>query len=159
MNVLTWRIAAIAVGLLTLIVYIVLSGKWVTTNASWYLELNAPTWQPPNWVFGVIWPYNFIVLGIAAVVIALNASAPLAWSFCAFFAASVFFAVLWAYRFYVDHALTSAAICLTLAALFTLPVLFTAFATARWLGWLLIPYQIWVILATSLSWGYASLNS
>ena len=153
-----WRISAIVIGLLTLIAYIALSGKWVTTNAPWYQELNAPGWQPPNWVFGVVWPYNFLVLGIAAVLIAIRAEAPVIVTFLVCFAVSVLFAVLWAYRFYVDHALTSAAWCLTLAALLTIPVVVTAFLTTPWLGWVCIPYQVWVLLATSLSWGYASVN-
>lgn len=155
----TWRIGALVIGILVLIAYIALSGKWVTTNAGWYLALNAPGWQPPNWVFGVIWPYNFLVLGVAAVLVALRAAPHMVVVFLACFTVSVTFAVLWAYRFYVDHALTSAAACLTLAALLTIPVLVSAFATEPWLGWVLVPYQIWVLLATSLSWGYAALNS
>ena len=153
-----WRITAVVVGLLILIAYIALSGKWVTTNAQWYQDLNSPAWQPPNWVFGVIWPYNFLVLGIAAVLIAIRADAPVIVTFLVCFAVSVLFAVLWAYRFYVDHAMVSAAWGLTLAALLTIPVVVTAFLTTPWLGWVLIPYQVWVLLATSLSWGYASLN-
>lgn len=154
-----WRIVSLVFGVAVLIAYIGLSGKWVTTNADWYLGLNAPAWQPPNWVFGAAWTYNFIVLGVAAVLLALRAEVPLVLTFLICFAISVLFAVLWAYRFYVDHALTSAAVCLTLAAVITLGMTIAAFAYAPWLGWILVPYQVWVLLATSLSWGYATMNA
>lgn len=154
-----WRVGALVAGIIVLVAYIALSGKWVTTNAEWYLGLNAPAWQPPNWVFGVAWTYNFIVLGLAVVLLALKAESHLVVTFLLCFAISVLFAVLWAYRFYVDHEMTSAAVCLTLAALITLGMTVAAFAYTPWLGWVLIPYQIWVLLATSLSWGYATMNA
>lgn len=154
-----WRISALALGLIVLVAYIALSGKWVTTNAEWYLSLNAPAWQPPNWVFGLVWPYNFLILGLSAVLIALRSQPQIVFTFLLCFSVSVVFAVLWAYRFYIDHAMTSAAICLSLAAILTIPVVVSAFLTHAWLGWLVVPYQVWVVLATSLSWGYAALNS
>mgnify|MGYP007028594314 CR=1 FL=1 len=27
-----------------------------------------------------------------------------------------------------------------------------------WLGWVLVPYVLWLAIATSLSWGYVALN-
>ena len=56
--------------------------------------------------------------------------------------------------FYVPHELTWAAITLTSAAVLTLPITVIAFAERWWLCALLVPYQVWVGLAASLSWGY-----
>ena len=81
------------IGIALVVFYAVGSGLWVNTGDNWYRSLNAPTWQPPNWVFGVIWPYNFIV-----------------------------------------------------------------FRTSLAMGFALLPYQIWVILAANLSAAYARLN-
>ena len=53
-------------GIAVVLVYVVGSGLWVNTGDSWYNNLNRPSWQPPGYIFGIIWPYNFIVLGIAA---------------------------------------------------------------------------------------------
>ena len=63
------------IGISIVFVYAIGSGLWVNTGDNWYRSLNPPSWQPPDFIFGIIWPYNFIVLGIAAVTIAQKASA------------------------------------------------------------------------------------
>jgi tryptophan-rich sensory protein len=57
------------IGVATVFVYAIGSGLWVNTGDNWYRSLNQPPWQPPDFIFGLIWPYNFVVLGIAAVTV------------------------------------------------------------------------------------------
>ena len=52
----------------------------------------------------------------------------------------------------------AAAIALSAAAVLTVPIVVIAFLTGWLWGTLLLPYQIWVALAASLSWGYLHLN-
>ncbi len=47
------------------VVYALGAGRWVSTDAGWYRSLVRPPWQPPDVVFGIIWPYNFMMLGVA----------------------------------------------------------------------------------------------
>jgi benzodiazapine receptor len=155
-GLMAWRIAAAATAVIVVVIYATFSGRWVATDSGWYRSLEQPWWQPPPVVFGLIWPYNFLVLIIVGVVLALQASPITVASFLAIIAISVGFALLWAYQFYVPHALTSAALALSIAALITLPAVAIAFQHRWWLGALLVPYQIWLFLAASLSWGYAS---
>ena len=56
------------IGIALVLVYAVGSGMLVNTRDGWFSELNKPSWQPPAYVPGLIWPYCFVVLGIAAVV-------------------------------------------------------------------------------------------
>jgi len=153
-----FKFAASAIGITLVLVYAFGSGIWVSNAPGWYTSLNRPPWQPPNFVFGLIWPYNFIVLGVAAVKVAqtLNRSQSIAW--IAFFAVSVISALVWAYQFYVPHNLSIAALALGLAAILTIPVLYLTFKASILIGTLLVPYQIWVIIATSLAWGYSTRN-
>ena len=46
------------------VIYAVGSGVWVSANPGWYASLEKPSWQPPDIVFGLIWPYNFIALAV-----------------------------------------------------------------------------------------------
>lgn len=135
--------------------YAALSGAWVNTAGGWYQSLAQPAWQPPPWVFGLIWPYNFLVLIVVGIAMATGASLPQAWGYLGLLAVTAGLAIGWAYLFYVPHALTAAAVCLTAAAVLTLPLLVLAFVGRGWLAALLLPYQVWLILAASLSWGYA----
>jgi benzodiazapine receptor len=65
---------------------------------------------------------------------------------------------MWAYQFYVPHNLSLAALALSLAALLTLPVLYLTFKASILIGLLLVPYQIWVAIASTLAWGYSTRN-
>ena len=152
-----WRIVAIVLGIGILVAYVALSGRWVSTGDTWYVNLDKPWWQPPPVVFGLIWPYNFVALGIAAVLMPLRAPAQVVSLFLGCFGVSVACAIAWAYLFYVPHNLVAAAVALTLAAAITIGVVLTTFSTTAWLGWILLPYQLWLVIAASLSWGYVAL--
>ncbi len=146
------------IGISLVFIYAIGSGVWVSTSPGWYSTLVRPPWQPPDYVFGIIWPYNFVMLGIAAFNVAqtLNRNQTITWLI--FFAASVAAALTWAYQFYVPHNLSVAAIALVIAALLTIPVLYLTFKASLLIGTLLVPYQIWVIIASTLAWGYWTRN-
>jgi tryptophan-rich sensory protein len=152
------KLAGSITGITLVLIYIVGSGLWVNTGDNWYRSLNAPNWQPPDFIFGIIWPYNFVVLGVAAVNVSQRLSAAWVISYLSIFALSVACALTWAYQFYKPHNLSAASIALTLVALLTIPVLLIAFKASVGVGLLLVPYQLWVIAATTISWGYAKLN-
>jgi len=153
-----FKFVATVIGIALVLVYAFGSGIWVSSSPGWYASLNRPPWQPPSFVFGIIWPYNFIMLGIAAFNVAQTLSRTLTIAWLIFFAASVAAALTWAYQFYVPHNLSIAAIALGITALLTIPVLYITFKASLLIGLLLIPYQIWVSIATTLAWGYSTRN-
>ena len=139
-------------------VYAIGSGLWVNTRDGWYRSLNQPSWQPPDFIFGIIWPYNFIVLGIAAVTIAEKASRANVIIYLAFFAFSVACALTWAFQFYRPHNLQLASVALIGTAVLTIPMIIVAFRTSTPIALALLPYQAWVATAASLSYQYSRLN-
>ena len=145
-------------GILLVLIYAFGSGIWVSSSPGWYSSLNRPPWQPPSYIFGIIWPYNFMVLGIASYQVSLSLTKFENILWLVFFGLSVAAALTWAYQFYVPHNLTLAPIVLTLCALLTLPVLYLTFKASILMGVLLVPYQIWVAIAASLAWGYSTRN-
>jgi translocator protein len=145
-------------GIAIVIVYVVGSGLWVNTGDSWYNNLNRPAWQPPGFIFGIIWPYNFVVLGIAAFAIGQRATKPVALTYLAFFALSVAAALVWAFQFYRPHNFTAAAIALTATAVLTIPMSYILFTISLPLAIAVMPYQVWVAIAATLSWSFRSLN-
>jgi tryptophan-rich sensory protein len=140
------------------IVYAVGAGRWVSTDAGWYRSLVRPPWQPPDVVFGLIWPYNFVMLGVAGWMVAAREQRTEQTIWLVSLALSVAAALTWAYQFYVPHSLTTAGYALAAATLLTLPLVVVAFRTTTWLGVALVPYQLWLAIATSLAFGYASRN-
>ena len=154
----TFRTLTAVSGIAIVLIYVIGSGLWVNTGDSWYANINKPSWQPPGAVFGIIWPYNFIVLGIAATVIGQRASKPAAFTYIAFFALSVTAALTWAWLFYRPHNLTGAAIALTLTALLTIPMTYILFTISIPMAIAVMPYQVWVAIAATLNWSIRSLN-
>ncbi|MBM3742034.1 MAG: tryptophan-rich sensory protein [Actinobacteria bacterium] len=146
------------VSTIIVIIYAVGAGRWVSTDAGWYRSLNQPSWQPPDVVFGLIWPYNFAVLIIAGLVVASRDSRTEQIIWLASLALSVTAALLWAWLFYVPHSLQASGFALGAATLLTVPLVVIAFRASPLLGLALVPYQVWVAIATSLAFGYATRN-
>ena len=153
-----FKLIAAAIGILFVFIYAFGSGIWVSSSPGWYASLNRPAWQPPSAVIGLIWPYNFTVLGVTSYQVSrsLNKFENITW--LVFFGLSIAAALTWAYQFYVSHNFLYASIALTSAAVLTLPVLFLTFRATLTMGLLLVPYQIWVAIAASLAWGYLAKN-
>lgn len=137
--------------------YAALSGYWTSRRPEWYASLPQPGWQPPDKVFGIIWPLNFVALGIASWVMGYTQPRVVAVTFGVTLTASVVFALSWAYLFYVPHRLGMAASSLTLASVLSWFLLVIAFNSVVWIGILLIPYAVWMTIASTLAWGYAHL--
>jgi|UniRef100_UPI00404B9C6F translocator protein len=152
------KLAASSIGVALVFIYVIGSGLWVNTRDGWYRGLNQPAWQPPDFIFGIIWPYNFIVLGYAAVIVSNRLSTTLVATYLTVFAISVACALTWAFQFYRPHNLEAASFALTCVAVLTIALVVIA-SRASWpLALALLPYQIWVSIASFLSWTYARLN-
>ena len=152
------RVISTLASLSIVFVYAAGSAWWVSTGDDWYQSLERPRWQPPDAVFGVIWPYNFVALIAAGAVVAANGTSTVRSIWLAGLAGSVAAALAWAQLFYVTHALWAAAFALIVAAAATTAIVGAAFTTRTWAGLILVPYQTWLVLAASLSVGYARLN-
>jgi len=153
-----FKLIPAAIGILFVFIYAFGSGIWVSSSPGWYSTLNRPSWQPPSAFIGLIWPYNFAVLGIASYQVSRSLTRFENITWLVFFGLSIAAALTWAYQFYVPHNFLYASLALTSAALLTLPVLLLAFRASLAMGLLLVPYQIWVAIAASLAWGYLAKN-
>ena len=153
-----FKLITAGIGILLVFIYAFGSGIWVSSSPGWYSTLERPPWQPPSSFIGIIWPYNFIVLGFASVQVSKSLTRIENISWLVFFGLSIIAALTWAYQFYVPHNFTFATIALVLATVLTIPVLYLTFRASLIMGLLLIPYQIWVAIAASLAWGYLTRN-
>ena len=144
-------------GTVIVAIYAIGSGRMVATDAEWYRSLPRPSWQPPSSVFGIIWPYNFAMLVTATWLVASRLSTANQMIWLLSLALSVTAALTWAWLFYGPHAILASGFALVLATVFTIPLLVIAFRVSPVLGFAFLPYQLWLAVATSLAFGYASL--
>ena len=143
-------------GTVIIAIYAIGSGRLVATDAEWYRSLPRPAWQPPSSVFGIIWPYNFAMLVTATWLVANRLSTGNQMIWLLSLALSVTAALTWAWLFYVPHSLLASGFALVLATVFTVPLLVIAFRVSPVLGLAFLPYQLWIAIATSLAFSYAS---
>ena len=144
-------------GTVIIAIYAIGSGRMVATDAEWYRSLPRPAWQPPSSVFGIIWPYNFAMLVVATWLVTSRLSTANQMIWLLSLALSVTAALTWAWLFYGPHAILASGFALVLATVFTIPLLVIAFRVSPVLGFAFLPYQLWLAVATSLAFGYASL--
>ena len=146
---------AVAAGVLVVVVgYATLAARWTAAESEWYRSLPRPRWQPPDLVFGVIWPLNFGALAVVGLAVALECPPRDGLRWLALLLASVALALGWAHAFYRRHDLGRAAVLLGAATVLTWALVVLTHSLLPWGGWALVPYAGWLTIATSLAVGY-----
>lgn len=135
-----------------------LANAWNAHDRGWYAALERPFFQPPDAVFAVMWPLNFALLLLVGVTAIRTSPGDVAWTATGVLAISVVLALGWAWLFYVPHRLGAAAACLAAAAVLTWVLLVVVTRAEVWAGLVLVPYALWLSVATALSVAYARLN-
>lgn len=140
----------------TVVLYAVLANAWNGRDPGWYAALPKPSFQPPDVVFGVMWPLNFLLLLVVGLTAVRTATATQAWTATAVLAVSVVLALGWAWLFYVPpHRLAPAAAALAGAAVLTWALVVVVGAIEVWGALVLLPYALWLSVATALGFAYA----
>ena len=125
----------------------------------WYITLNKPWFNPPNWIFGPVWTLLYLMMGIAFFLI-WKSDAPADAKKTAITVYLVQLALNFAWSlifFYMEQpgwALVD--ILLMWAAIFCTIITFGKISSAA--AWLLVPYISWVSFATVLNFAIWKLN-
>ena len=126
---------------------------------TWYVALNKPVFNPPNWIFGPVWTTLYILMGISAYLILRqglsNRRVILALSL---FALQLLLNLEWSLIFFARHNI---GLAFGEIILLWLMILFTAFyfyRLSKAAGWLFLPYILWVSFAAVLNFSIWMLN-
>lgn len=149
------RITSTGVFLLVVMTYAGLSSYLTSLSRGWYGALDQPFFQPPDLVFAIVWPLNFLALGVVGAAYCFTQPQHASRTFTGLFASSAIFSLLWAYLFYLPHMLFAAGLSLLVAAALTWLLLVAAYRANPWLGAGLVVYASWLSLATVLAFAYA----
>jgi len=126
-------------------------------DTAWFQSLTKPGLYPPPWVFGVVWPLLFTLLGVAVYLVWRTDAADRTTAL-GLFVAQMAFNVAWTPVFFRAQNLT-----LALGVVAVLLVLAAATALVfrrvdRRAGLLLIPYLLWVCFAGVLNYNFIAVN-
>jgi benzodiazapine receptor len=147
--------SAVLLGISLALVFAVAAlGGMASTSGlrDWYDELDRAPWNPPGWVFGPAWTILYILMAVAAWLVARTGldqrSVQLA---LALYSIQLALNLGWSLLFFGSQAPGRA-----LADIVVLCILVAATAIAFYridpaAGWLLVPYLGWLLFATSLN--------
>lgn len=126
-------------------------------TATLYQQLTPPPLSPPGWVFPVVWTALYILMGLAAGLVARSEDVDRDRALF-FYYVQLGLNVLWPLVFFRFEWITFGAVWLLLLTVAVLTVWrqFRAVNTAA--GWLFVPYVAWCLFALYLNVGFAVLN-
>jgi benzodiazapine receptor len=126
-------------------------GSWLMNNGpmtDWYTNLNQAPWSPPGWVFGVAWTLIMICFSIyLGNLFIRNYSLKLTFIFFIQFTLNV----SWNYFFFNQHLILFGFIVITLLTSLLFYYFFKLSKKTSNYKYLLLPYMIWLCIATSLN--------
>ncbi|MEL0643291.1 TspO/MBR family protein [Olleya sp. Ti.3.14] len=126
-------------------------GSWLMDNgplSDWYTNLNQAPWTPPGWVFGVAWTLIMLCFSVyLSKLFSLVKSKKL----ILVYVLQVFLNVSWNYIFFNLHQVFLALIVIVALTIVILYLFIKCKQTIKNLSYLLLPYIIWLIIATSLN--------
>lgn len=127
-------------------------------DSQFYNKLNKPVFSPPKWVFAPVWSILYILMFASIVIVGKNTPVYLKPAAISIFLLQLVLNLIWTPMFFVHHKIKNALfICITL----TVTVLFMIILFAqisKIAALLLIPYLIWLILASTLNFAIVKLN-
>ena len=126
---------------------------------TWYAGLKKPRGTPPNWAFGPVWTTLYLLMGISVFLVWRGGlSEPAALPAFILFWTQLAFNALWSIIFFGLKAKGGGLIVIGILWALILATIIVSFQVSAWAGALLVPYLIWVSVASYLNAGVWILN-
>lgn len=128
------------------------------TSPAWYAQLARPSWRPPPWVFGPVWSTLYVLMGVSAWLIWREGGWQRQRLALGLFLAQWGLNALWTPVFFGLRRIDLALLDIVLLWLLIVATIVAFWRTSRPAAMLLIPYILWVTVATALNFGIWQLN-
>lgn len=133
-------------------------GTWLMNDgpqSEWYSTLNQAPWSPPGWVFGVAWSSIMLLFSVyMSYLVQVNSSKKIIVLFSIQFVLNVF----WNYLFFNQHLIALGLLNLVFLTLLMFYFFVTFKQTLKNKSVFVLPYCLWLVLATSLNLYIAIFN-
>ncbi len=137
-----------------------LSGISTSDNISgWYSTLEKPSFNPPNWIFGPVWTFLYILMGIALGKVWSSDSSGKEKNKAIFvFGSQLAVNAIWSIFFFGMQNPLLAFIDIIILIILIVYTIKLFKPIDRMSSWLLYPYLVWVSFATILNLSIVVLN-
>jgi tryptophan-rich sensory protein len=126
-------------------------GSWLMENgpmSNWYTNLNQAPWTPPGWVFGAAWTIIMICFSIYLGKLFTKENTR---KIRIIFFVQFVLNVSWNYLFFNQHLVLFGLISITILTSLLFYYFFKLSNKVGTYKYLLLPYMIWLCIATSLN--------
>ena len=126
-------------------------GSWLMDNgprSAWYLDLDKAPWTPPGWVFGAAWTTIMVCFSIYLSYLFYHNNSKKAQFI---FGLQVFLNIIWNFIFFNQHLVLLGLITIIALTAVIFYLFFKYKTTPKTITYLLLPYMIWLVIATSLN--------
>lgn len=124
----------------------------------WYNALIKPVGTPAGWVFAVVWPILYLLLGIALYLIIVDKTRFSKAKSYALFGVNIVLNALWTYLFFGLNLMSFALIVLVALIGFTVWMMHAFYPISRGAYYLVWPYLLWLCFALYLNGAILFMN-
>jgi len=136
-------------------------GSVATTSelTSWYAALAKPAWNPPNWVFGPVWSILYVLMGIALFLVWREGLDRRDVRYAILiFAVQLGLNIAWSVVFFGLNSIIGGLVVIFILWLAIWANIVAFYVISKPAGLILIPYLIWVSIASYLNYTIYLLN-
>lgn len=128
------------------------------TTGEWYNNLNKAPWTPPGWVFGTAWFSIMLFFSVYMWEVFEKTKPKNKQLFISLYIIQLALNIMWNPIFFGWHMMSLGLVVIALLTILILYFLIKGFKTKWYYGLLMLPYFIWMCIATSLN-AYALFNN
>lgn len=132
-----------------------LSGSGET---AWYSALEKPSFQPPGYLFGIVWPILYALMAFALVSVIQARGSRWRGLAVGLFIAQLAVNLLWSPIFFGMHQVSFALLWIVLLLGLATATTVVFGRVRRISAWLMVPYLAWICFATLLNYEVDRLN-
>lgn len=125
---------------------------------TWYAVIEKPFFTPPNWVFGPVWSFLYLLIGISLYLIWTHNDQLSKRTAYILFGLQMILNTAWSLVFFGLQMPWAGMAIILLLDIAVIATLIRFYRIHKIAGLLLIPYLAWIVFATFLNSGIAILN-
>ena len=136
-----------------------LSSYLISSNIiTWYVTLNKPSFNPPNYIFGPVWTILYTLMGISLCIVLKEAKEADKFKLVSIFIVQLILNFFWSIIFFKLHQLGIALVEILMMWASIVAMLILFYKTSKSASLMNIPYLLWVSFATILNYSIYILN-
>ncbi len=124
----------------------------------WYLTLQKPFFNPPNYLFAPVWTILYVLMGVSLYLVLQSSTTLVKKRAVIIFSIQLALNFLWSFIFFKFHLIGIALLDILCLWFFILGMIAVFYKVNKWASLLQLPYLLWVSFATLLNIAIYNMN-